>query len=202
MKKEDNLKLLNTAQILYDEKNASNPYQFNYDVNTLSRPLVLDEKNKDIVNLTAEVQETIAAYEELPADALDGELFDVTIAHDQALREFKTKKIKVPITDFNDEVKYLTAEQKNKYIVDNSKMGLNARGQSVLIGDRDAYFNVTAEEAASLGLKDPLLKANATFITDLAVREEALVRLQVLNQRSTTVGTTGLGGALVDSFCF
>lgn len=79
-------------------------------------------------------------------------------------------------------------------------MGLNAKGQSVLIGDRDAYFNVTAEEAASLGLKDPLLKANATFITDLAVREEALVRLQVLNQRSTTVGTTGLGGALVDSF--
>ena len=198
--KEANLGLLNTAQILYDEKNASNPYQFNYDVNTLSRPLVLDKKNKDIVNLTAEVQETIAAYEELSADALDGELFDVTIAHDQALREFKTKKIKVPITDYNDEVKFLTDKQKNKFVVDKSKMGLNAKGKSVRVGDLDAYFNVTAEEAASLGLKDPLLRANSTFITDLAVREEALVRLQVLNQRSTTVGRTNLGGALVDSF--
>jgi len=55
----------------------------------------------------------VAAYEELPADALDGELFDVSIAHDQALREFKTKKLKVPITNYNEEVKYLTDEQKN-----------------------------------------------------------------------------------------
>ena len=191
--------LLLTAQRLYNEENASKPYQFNYNISTLSRPLVTDEKNKDIVNLTSRVQETAAAYEELPADALDGELFDVSIAHDQALREFKTKKLKVPITNYNEEVKYLTAKQKNKYIVDKSKFGLNAKGESVLIGKRDAYFSVTAEEAASLGLKDDLLRANATFITDLAVKKEALVRLQVLNQRSTAVGRTGFGKALLGS---
>mgnify|MGYP003641782432 CR=1 FL=1 len=194
-KRTDNLRLLKTAVALYDEKHPNKPYVFNYDVATGQRALVVDEKNKGIVNLSKKIQEQVARYETLDHSTLDQELFTVNLAHTAALKEFNTKKNNYKVIDFNEEVKFLSPKDREKYFNDRTPTTLGPRGSTYRKNPEksDMFFTATAKEAGALGLQDPLLQAQQTFITDLEVRKQALIQLQLLNKRSTTIGRSGFG---------
>ena len=190
--KESNIAKLKTAVALYDEKFPDKPYVFNYDINTGKRVLVVDEKNPGIVNLAPKIQKQVAKYEKLDHSSLDSELFNVTLAINAARKDFKNTKKAYQITDFNQEVKYLTEDERKEYVRDIGKKGLGPTGKTVDITS-DKFFKVTGEKAAELKLADPLLSAEQAYITDLEIRRQALIQLQLLNKRSTTIGRSGFG---------
>ena len=114
------------------------------------------------------------------------------MAQNNAKREFKTKKDRYKVTNYNKEVKYLSDKDRELFF-DAQKKGLNAQGKTVRVGKPDFYFEATGEEAVRLSLKDPLLSSQQQYLTDLEIRKQALIQLQVLNKKSSTIGRSGFG---------